>query len=329
MIGGYSPYQLVYDRNPNIPSVMCDSPPSLEGITISEMFAEHISALHAGRKAFIQAEASEKVRRALKHKVRSWENSVSIVDMVYYKRDNHNEWKGPGNVLGQNGKNYNNRSRWPVYQVHSSRVMKLTYDMNNQTHCTNNNGNDVQNSQTVSDTASFSLQPENDSYEPDSNDDPQPNETLVKEQNTDDLKAASTSIQLPKVGTKVTYLPQGSDTWMESTVMSRAGKATGKYKNWLNIVDEDGVMKSADWENDVKCWRNVTEDNVVHEDDGVIGVTNSEHRVREAKQSELQNWKDLMCTVKSQRKVNKVCHVDGFVLKIGTTMASVKLRPDK
>ena len=38
MVYGYSPYQLVFGVNPNLPSTLIDKPPALEGTTISEIF---------------------------------------------------------------------------------------------------------------------------------------------------------------------------------------------------------------------------------------------------------------------------------------------------
>ncbi len=55
-VHGYSPYQLVFGQNPNLPSVLVDKLPALEGTTVSAKVGEHISALHASRKAFTEAE---------------------------------------------------------------------------------------------------------------------------------------------------------------------------------------------------------------------------------------------------------------------------------
>ena len=53
-------------------------------------------------KAFMESEASEKLRHALKHKVRP---STSITykqgQLVYYKRRDSNKWKGPGTAIGK------------------------------------------------------------------------------------------------------------------------------------------------------------------------------------------------------------------------------------
>lgn len=59
------PHQLVFGQNPNLPSVLTDKPPALEGMTKSEWVAKHMH-LHASRKAFIEAECSESIQRALR-----------------------------------------------------------------------------------------------------------------------------------------------------------------------------------------------------------------------------------------------------------------------
>lgn len=67
-VHGYSPHQLVFGQNPNLPSVLTDKPPALEGTTKSEWVARHITALHEARRAFTEAECSERIRRALRKK---------------------------------------------------------------------------------------------------------------------------------------------------------------------------------------------------------------------------------------------------------------------
>ena len=69
MVYGYCPYQLVYGVNLNLPSALIDKPPALEGTTISEMFAKHRNALHAGHQSFIKAETSERIHKALRHQL--------------------------------------------------------------------------------------------------------------------------------------------------------------------------------------------------------------------------------------------------------------------
>ena len=43
---GYSPYQLVFGRKPNLPSLSNDQLPALEGISTSEIVADNLNAMH-------------------------------------------------------------------------------------------------------------------------------------------------------------------------------------------------------------------------------------------------------------------------------------------
>ena len=65
---GFSPNQLVFGKNPNTPSVLHDNLPAMEGVTHSKLIASHLNAMNRARKAFIESETSEKLRRALRKK---------------------------------------------------------------------------------------------------------------------------------------------------------------------------------------------------------------------------------------------------------------------
>ena len=67
---GYSPNQLTMGYNPNMPSFLNNKLPALEALSSSEVVAQNLNAMHASRKSFIQSEASSKLMRALRHKVR-------------------------------------------------------------------------------------------------------------------------------------------------------------------------------------------------------------------------------------------------------------------
>ena len=99
---GFSPAQLVFGYNPNLPSTMNDKLPALAGTTMSKEVATHLNAKHEARKAFIECEASEKVRRALRRQVRQSTTKVfEPNDRVYYKRLESDYWKGPATVIGK------------------------------------------------------------------------------------------------------------------------------------------------------------------------------------------------------------------------------------
>ena len=84
---GFSSHQLVFGTNPNLPNILTASPPSLEGKTMSQIFATHLNALHSAREEFIRSEADERLSIALKH-------TVSVTEHNFRNGGEfiHNEW---------------------------------------------------------------------------------------------------------------------------------------------------------------------------------------------------------------------------------------------
>ena len=124
--GGFSPNQLVFGRNVNTPTILTDKLPTLEPTTSSDIIRKNMEALHSARKNFIQSEASEKVRRALRHKVRSYSDEHYVSgDKVYYKRKNYKAWKGPATVLGQDGQIILVRHGGVFYRIHPCQLLKV------------------------------------------------------------------------------------------------------------------------------------------------------------------------------------------------------------
>ena len=66
----YSPNQLVFGKNSNIPTSLNSKLPSMEGKTSSQIIADNLNAMHAARKAFIENETSQKLRCPIKRKCR-------------------------------------------------------------------------------------------------------------------------------------------------------------------------------------------------------------------------------------------------------------------
>lgn len=67
--------------------------------------AKYIYALYAARQAFISLESSNNVKLAIKKEYMqlSTIQFYEITEMVYYKRKDSPEWKGPAKVIGQDG----------------------------------------------------------------------------------------------------------------------------------------------------------------------------------------------------------------------------------
>ena len=104
MFGGYSSYQLVFGKNPQLPNIITDALPALSGVTTSESVGDHIQAIQAGRKAFTEALCDEKIRRALQHKVCAVEKIFKHGESVFYRREGDKlESRGPATVIGNQG----------------------------------------------------------------------------------------------------------------------------------------------------------------------------------------------------------------------------------
>ena len=123
---GYSPNQLVFGRNPNMPSVLIDQPPALEPTTSSEIVRKNLDAMHAARKNYIASESSERIRRALRHKVRSYaDQHYESGQQVFYRRKSMKGWRGPGKVIGTEGKCVFVRHGAAIYRCHPCHLMKV------------------------------------------------------------------------------------------------------------------------------------------------------------------------------------------------------------
>ena len=102
---GYSPNQLVRGYNPNFLSVMDNKLWALSRRTSSEVIACHLNVLHSARRRFIETEADDKLRPALRHKTRTTISfQYQTGDQVYYKKGDSRYWKGQGTVIGYDDK---------------------------------------------------------------------------------------------------------------------------------------------------------------------------------------------------------------------------------
>ena len=117
MYSGFSSYQLVFGTNPPLPSNLVNGPEALEGKTTSEIFARQLTAMHAAREAHIKAEADLKLRKGLRHQVRSSGDFKNIGDVVFFKRMEDKGWRGPAKVVGVDGLNLLVKRSNQVYNV--------------------------------------------------------------------------------------------------------------------------------------------------------------------------------------------------------------------
>ena len=103
-VHGFSPIQLAIGQNPSLPCAFTDKPPALSMIQHSKIISDHLNIIHKAREAFIMNENSEKIRKTLRHNIRTSNDNIFVTgDSVYYKRASNRRWRGPAKVLGKDG----------------------------------------------------------------------------------------------------------------------------------------------------------------------------------------------------------------------------------
>ena len=123
---GYSPNQLVFGVNVHLPSVEHNEPPALKAPQHSDLVRENLNALHKARENFIKSESSERIKRALRHNVRTYvEVEFSPGEKVYYKRRTVKGWKGPAKVVGKETNFVLIRHGASYYRCHPCQLMKI------------------------------------------------------------------------------------------------------------------------------------------------------------------------------------------------------------
>ena len=123
-VHGFSPVQLALGYNPQLPNVLVNKPPANCEPNHKDVIRKHFNVMKSAREAFIKAESSERIKRALKHNVYpSSSNKFVTGDKVFYKRKDSRRWKGPGKVIGYESSNILIKHGSQYVRVHISRVM--------------------------------------------------------------------------------------------------------------------------------------------------------------------------------------------------------------
>ncbi|CAB4033253.1 uncharacterized protein LOC113019249 [Paramuricea clavata] len=84
--------------------------------------------MYAAREAFVKAERSERIRRALRKNTRNTDEVYKSGNKVYYKRPDETKWKGPGVVIGVEGPVVFVRHGGSLVRVHRCRLQKVCSD---------------------------------------------------------------------------------------------------------------------------------------------------------------------------------------------------------
>jgi transposase InsO family protein/G:T-mismatch repair DNA endonuclease (very short patch repair protein) len=304
MWSGFSSYQLFFGENPGVPNMFTAKPPQLKDHTASETVAIHLNALHSGRKAFIESESCDKIRRALRSNIRTKLEKYESGDKVYYKREDSNQWKGPGIVIGQDKQVVFVRHGGYYVRVSTNRLMKVPNTCIQNEDIAQNISNDGQLPTVVEKSALKGVSPITE-------------KVGTPDITTDGKQAVGTQpVQVsfkcvPQKGDDILYKIDENGEWKSASVVSRGGKQTGKYKEWINIKEPDSMTivgldlsNVYDWKLasetpiEIEISKDIESEEVRSEEETalVVMVPRSEHDhpdVIKAKKKELSLWRDM------------------------------------
>lgn len=275
---GFAPNQLVFGNNPGLPNVYENKPPALEPVSSSDIVRNDLNALHSARQEFIKAESNEQLARALKHNIQSndTEDLQNGVE-VYHKRNDSNEWHGPGIIIGRDGKQFFIRYGGGYVRAHECRLT-----------CAPDSGSDDMKyvHEELNDDKTLTCK---DTCEEESeNRDVREGtvEANVGEGSETTTEIASSQPSILVAGNRIQGTRSDTGELVSGIVISRAGKAGGWYKDCYNFKwDSDGSISWTDLEKDFSNWK------IVDDDAELLVLFNSEEVLR-AKENEVTNWKD-------------------------------------
>ena len=234
MFNGYSPYQIVFGRNPTLPGIDLHPPSTNEEIK-GDMFLKHLQALNSAKKAFVEADSSERVRRALRHKIRISERSYLPGQSVYYKREDSSQWLGPAKVIVQDGKVVFLRHGSYIVRIYINRVVLQGEEYESE----NNASQDVTSehiSPNVDENVVKQHGRENVIQEPEVAEEENPTPMPIETQdNIPDVVYDFVPWRSIKVNDEIMFRQNDKDPWNSGKVLSRAGKASGNNASWFNV----------------------------------------------------------------------------------------------
>ena len=220
--------------------------------------------------------------------MRAADQSFYHGDRVYYKHDGRDRWLGPGKVVFQDGKVVFVRHGGSFVRVSPNRLIKAGTELTSGEGTTLEPGKEKLNDcREAGENDSCDNQREDSDEQLNANDDHQNENTEASE---NDLSAVKEIIHVTS-GDRIEYKVKNEDDFETATVLGRAGKATGDYRNWYNIRNEkNSEEKSIDLAS-IAEWKKINEAEV-----DIVMVPKNQHgegQCMAAKQTELTKLADF------------------------------------
>ena len=252
---GYSSFEVTFGRAPRLPNIMNEPIPASQVQPRSEALIKNIQAIQNTRVAFAKAEKCEKLKLALKLKMRAANRDYSPGELVYYRREKDDKWLGPAKVIFQDGKVIGVRATTGYIRVSANRIWPAGETLSQRLRDEENQADKQETKQVfpkgekakanadkiikIQDSSD-----EEDNFE-EANETPQEEATAT----TVEVNQPSNlprSIEKFKRNQRIEYKTNGK--WERGIVLGQAGKRDGKYKHWYNIQLDNGQEFSANFE---------------------------------------------------------------------------------
>ena len=343
-VHGFSPQQLVFGYNTYCPGLDNGiiSLSQIEGIASSKIVADNLNAMYEARSAFLSAQNSDRMKRALKGRVyKAYETKYFIGDRVYY-RTVDNEWRGPGIVIGQYKKLVLVKTGGLFVRVYPNRlILKTDADKmlnsgkvqdDEATECSGGEYEeecriveDRQRRHNSDDSSEDSSQDgeEEISVQDDRLAENRENQTRSLQSETeasaeipdlenetndwqDIVKDARKDRYVLKPGDEIRFKANEDDSWRKAVVIGNAGTTKGVNKNRYNIQTNDGEDMSIFADRVEELQRKQNSNILSIQDENVYFAENPDvetlRKIELAKQVELDNFKHFEVFEEVNRK---------------------------
>ena len=290
---GFSPTILVFGRNPNYPTGFVNKPPAHNVTCINDYVTENLNAMHAARNSFIQHESTERLRRALHRKSRTYANTTFCQgDKVYYWRKDQSDCHGPGIVIGKDGQQVLVKHGGMYIRVHPCRLQHCCEESipidnsrpNNERSLNHNkrllhrkdNSNNEDPSVKASDEFSDTCLGTSDTSGMSTNE----SNPSVSEQDVDEWIRVNNKKDLPKVDTMIECKFPNQDYNVKCKILSKAGKSSTANWHYLNVQEDDGDGKCCSFKG--VLWKSIVDER----EEGQVNEEREEGQVNDEREEE-------------------------------------------
>ena len=325
-VSGFSPFQIMFGKNPTLPSVYTAGPSGLEEVAMAKSVANNINAMHLAREAFIEGESDKKLKAALRERIYKRGTNIAIGEWIYFK--NQDKWRGPVKVAAKDGKNlYVVRGgRFLTVNSDHADIAKFEGEILDRTTAKEN----IKEYEPVSKSASENVKLLNEpnegeevlstakevegvsnvtreggsthEVEPEGENehrvDQEESATEVSEIVNDKTNAVTMEVGEIRKNYLIAFKRKMEDPdWEKVKIVSRAGKAGKKYDTWWNTVNLESGQKQVENFGDIAVMKKIEESGEVSEEEVFIMTIprhlHNERRCQDAKQKELQAWDEF------------------------------------